>query len=278
MNNEIDLICHCIEHMAKKEFAKNILAQLGVSHSKSDTLKEMANKVRLEYEHNENICIEEIRKLYRDIWLKQNTEDMTKYHISNLQSNKLKGHSWHKTSPSMLHRGMQDKVREYSAKKMDLDELINIGADIMRQEYFIVATHDILESSIIRKIDNVIPPIGGIKSITDFVIKGYPMDLKVSHYTDEFISKAGKMTVKDKMFFAKTLYEGADSERQRKQADKAQHNWGLNRLYVLVKDTEEWFSKPMSIVTRVLNQLRNADILTVEIAEESTTSVIVVEA
>ena len=277
MENELDLICHCIEHMAKKESAQDILTQLGVSYKKSDTLKALATKVRREYGSNKEICINKICKLYRDNWLQQNTEDMTNLHISNLQSNKLKGHNWHKTSPSMLHRGMQDRVRECSAGEINLDKLIEIGADIMRQEYYIVATHDIIESSIIRKIDTVIPPIGGTKSITDFVIGGYPMDLKVSHYTGEFISKAGNMTKEDKMLFAKTLYDGADSERQRKQAEKALHNWGLNRLYVLVKDTEEWFSNPMSIVKRVLNQLRDPDILSVKI-EEGYTSVIVVEA
>ena len=134
------------------------------------------------------------------------------------------------------------------------------------------------------EIDTTIPPIGGNKSITDFIISDCPMDLKVTHYPDDFpANKIGKMDTTDKIDFAKKLYEGADSERSRKQAAKAKNNWGLNRLYVLVSDTEKWFSEPEKIVRKVISQLRNPQILQVDLPNsqkehKDTASVIVIEA
>lgn len=267
---ERDLISHCIEHMSSREYAKQILNDLNITIKSSDSLKKMSERLVDAYNADPAINIEWMRNRYRKDW---KSECPIEYHINNLKSGKLLGHDWHRASPSMLHRCMQDRVRECCSEGNNIDALLNIGTDIMKQEYFIVATHDIIESSIISRIDNVIPPNGGKKSITDFIISDYPMDLKVTSCPKE----QKLVTDDDKICFAEKLYNEADSERTRAQAQKAKNNWGLNRLYVVVKNQDRWFKEPEVIIDSVIKQLKKPNVLSIKV-DSKDISVIVIEA
>ena len=140
---------------------------------------------------------------------------------------------------------------------MTIEELINIGADIMKHEYFMVAQHDILESSIINHFNDSIPPISS-KSITDFVFKGIPVDLKVSGFPDTWAKRARQnkcLTDDEKRRLIVEMYSGADTERMRKQADGSVNNWGLDRMYILIREQDKWFTDPQSIIDHALSEL-----------------------
>ena len=154
--------------------------------------------------------------------------------------------------PSMLHLSLQNKVREHIEGKMSLTDLIMIGADIMKHEYFMVCAHDLCETAIIENNPNVIPPIGS-KSISDFVFDGIPYDLKITNYfgeqTKEFVNK-NKQTV------AEQLLSGADVQRIREQAKKTINNWGLNRFYFLVEDQDRWIKDPEGVLAELINEVK----------------------
>ena len=245
-----ELIKYCLSEMATKEQIIDMLANLGCKPAKKtlkkDVLVDSALKCR-------GLDIDYITKYFRDNWERTDID----IHLDNLKSGKLVGHDWHGAMPSFLHRSLQDRVRECAAGKWTVDELLNIGADIMKQEYFIVAQHDILETSIIEHFKDAIPPISS-KSITDFVFKGTPVDLKVSGYPTGWTErvKTGKqLTSTEKKKLIADMYMEADSERIRKQANESINNWGFNRMYVFIKDQNEWFSDPDGLVKRVLKSL-----------------------
>ena len=137
---------------------------------------------------------------------------------------------------------------------MSLEEYLSIGTDIVRHEYFMVASHDICETSLIQSFPSVIPPIGN-KSVTDFVFENVPYDLKITSHPDAWKPFAGRMTVEDKKRLALELYEGADSERMRKVAEECKHNWGLNRMYYIVNEQDKWLSDPRGTVQFFLDSV-----------------------
>lgn len=245
-----ELINYCLSEMATIEQIVDMLDDLGCKPAKKtlkkDVLVDSALKCR-------GLDIDYITKFFRDNWERTDID----IHLDNLKSGKLAGHDWHGAMPSYLHRSLQDRVRECAAGQLTIDELLNIGADIMKQEYFIVAQHDVLETSIIEHFKDTIPPISS-KSITDFVFKGTPVDLKVTDYKGEWAKRImtnKPLTIDEKKSLIKDNYTGADSERIRKQADGSINNWGFNRMYVFIKDQDEWFSNPDAIVNRVLATL-----------------------
>lgn len=247
-----ELIKYCLSVMATKEQIIDMLADLGCKPAKKTIKKDEAVKLALDCP---GITLEYLTTFYRNKWERTNID----IHINNFKSGKLVGHDWHKAMPSILHRSLQDRVRECSAGMYTLDELLNIGSDIMKQEYFIVAQHDILETSIIEYFEDAIPPIKA-KCITDFVFRGTPVDLKVSDYKGEWANRIKNnrpLTVDEKKRLIADNYQEADSERIRKQADGSINNWGFNRMYVFIKDQDEWFSNPEGIVNRVLAALDN---------------------
>ena len=247
--NDIDIISHCIEFMSNKDVLSALFAAKGLKFGKSLSY----NKLAEVFEESPNaISVSEITTLFRNNWSPCNIAR----HIEHLKSGLLIGHDWHGAMPSILHRSIQDRVRQCSDGSLSLEEYLQIGSDIFKHEYFMVATHDICESSIILSDTSVIPPIGN-KSVTDFIYSGIPYDLKVSSHTSKWVNKAGQMTVEDKKKIAFELYEGADSERMRKMADGCKHNWGLNRMYYLVSDQSKWISFPKETIQYLIEGLND---------------------
>ena len=157
----------------------------------------------------------------------------------------------------MLHLSIQDRVRECCEGAISLEEFLSIGSDIVKHEYFMVASHDICETSIIQEFPSVIPPIGS-KSVTDFIFDEVPYDLKITSHPDEWKALAGRMSVDEKKALAFELYEGADSERMRKMAEGCKHNWGLNRMYYIVNDQNKWLDDPKGVIAYLIDNLYDA--------------------
>ncbi len=247
--NDIDIISHCIEFMSDKNTIEELYARYGLPFRNSLSYAKLAGIFQM---NPDSFDVRDITTLFRSKWTPCNIER----HITHLKSGLLSGHDWHGAMPSILHRSIQDKVRECCDGILSLEEYLRIGSDIFKHEYFMVATHDICESSIIQSKDSVIPPVGK-KSVTDFIYDGIPYDLKVSSHTSKWQPKAGNMTVEEKKQLAFELYEGADSERMRKVADGCRHNWGLNRMYYLVADQERWINSPETTTRYLTENLDN---------------------
>jgi len=194
------------------------------------------------------IKIDSLRRFMRDRWLPCPIDN----HLKNLKSGLLRGQSWHNAMPSFLHRSLQDKVRECATGKFDLKQLISIGGDIMKKEYFIVAAHDVCESKIILEIPEVIPSLAN-KGVADFMLNGIPYDLKVSQPIGMWTFKTAQ---KDKKGFAKSMFVGGDVERIRKQAKTSINGWGQNRLYVITRNDESWLKNPESLLKKIVEKIK----------------------
>lgn len=252
---EKQLIEHCLNAMMSTEQIQEMLKEYGYNAkgNKSGIIDAALNECG-------KLNINSLTKYLRDKWTPTNIQT----HIDNMKSGKLKGHDWHGAMPSSLHLSLQNKVRECVDGLLSIDKLIEIGADIMKHEYFMVAQHDIIETSIISHFKNTIPPIVS-RSITDFVFKDIPVDLKVTGFPDkpEKWQKRAKidkkLTEEEKICLIKDLYERADKDRMRKQAQKTVNNWGLNRMYIIIKNQDEWFKDPESIVGKVIKELEKTE-------------------
>ena len=230
--------------MSDKDLVYRLFEIYAISYKKSDSYRKLSDAYMM---NGINIPICKFTDFYRQYW----TPSPVDLHIKNLESGLLKGHSWHQAMPSMLHLSMQNKVRDCIDGKLSLNTLISVGADIMKHEYFMVATHDICETAIIQNITNTIPPIGS-KSISDFVLNGIPYDLKVSTYPDGW-NKSTSLNTSDYIkLLSSTLYAGADKERMRKQAEKASSPWAFNRFYVMVENQERWLDEPREMVNEIV--------------------------
>ena len=261
MNQDKDLIEYCIRHMSSKELIHELYAKNGIRYAKSDTYAKLAK--RIDDENSPEMDLEKIVHYFRANW----SPSPMGLHLKNLKSGALGGHDWHGSMPSMLHMSMQDRVRDCINGKINLDELINIGSDIMKHEYFIVATHDLLETSIIEAFDDVIPSIGK-KSISDFVFKGIPYDLKNTNYFNDWTRESVNAHEKE---VAQDLIRGADIARIRKQAVGSINGWGLNRFYVMVEDQNSWLREPETILKTVLDAIKElGDPFDVEVGENIT--------
>ncbi len=150
-----------------------------------------------------------------------------------LKSGKLKGHSWEKARPSNLHLSIQSLVRDCFAGRIDIDEYLEKGNNIIKHEFFITAIHDLVEQTIIDSFEDVIPAITS-KSTIDFVYGGTPYDLKVTSPLKGWTYEEAK---KDPNRFAKSLYEGQDAERIRASAKEADE---FNRLFLIYKNDSIW--------------------------------------
>ena len=248
---EHDLISHCIQFMSNKDDIRQLLISKGFRCPKSLTFKGLSERYLSD---PGKISIQEITSLFRAKWTPCDVE----MHMESLASLKLQGHSWHKARPSSLHLSFQDYVRMCCEGKISLDEYLGIGYDIVKHEYFMVAVHDLCETAIIQTNEGVIPPIRN-KSMTDFVFRGIPYDLKITSHPESWKNKAGSLTKEEKMQLAYELYKGADAKRMRKNADECKHNWGLNRMYYIVSDQCKWEQNTTDTIQYLLNQLDNTD-------------------
>ena len=246
MNQDKELIEYCIRHMSSKELIHELYSNNGIRHAKSDTYAKLAK--RIDDENSPEMDLEKLVHYFRANW----SPSPLDLHLKNLKSGALRGHDWHGAMPSMLHLSMQNRVRDCINGKINLGELINIGSDIMKHEYFIVATHDLLETSIIEAFEDVIPPIGK-KSISDFVYKGLPYDLKNTNYFNDWTKDSVNRSKKE---VAEDLIKGADIARIRKQAEGSINGWGLNRFYVMIEDQDRWNEEPEKILEMVLDEIK----------------------
>ena len=251
-----DLIAHCIQFMADKEDIKTLFENTPMRYRANDSYKKRAEEF---LKFPELLSIDRVRETLREKWKKNEDRKGTiDFHIANLKSEKLAGHDWYKAMPSTLHRKFQDLVRECTS----LDEYLAQGNNIVKHEYFMTATHDICEYRIIEEFeDDVIPPTQD-KSVSDFVFKGIPYDLKVTTIKsnpEKWKQKAGRMTLDEKKQLALELYGKADSERMRKDAEQCSHNWGLNRMYYVVRDQDKWLKEPEDTIQYLLKGLKNED-------------------
>jgi hypothetical protein len=245
-SNDYDLVCYCLRHMTSKEHIHILYEQAGINYKQSDSYEKLVKRLGDAKSNTINLSI--IKNYHRNIW-----EPAPKgLHLTNLKTGLLKGHNWHGAMPSMLHLSLQNKVREHIQGNLSINELINIGADIMKHEYFMVCVHDLCETAIIENNPSAIPPIGS-KSISDFVFNGIPYDLKITNYfggqTKAFVN-INKQTV------AEQLLSGADVQRIREQAKKTINNWGLNRFYFLVEDQDRWIKDPEEVLSELINEVK----------------------
>lgn len=246
---EKELINYCIKHMSSKSLIYNLYDKYQINYRMSDSYDKLAS--RLESSSIDSLNLDILKDYFRTNW----KPTPLQLHLDNLKSGLLKGHNWHGAMPSMLHLSLQNKVREHIDGLLDLSELINIGADIMKHEYFMVAVHDLCETTIITSFDDIIPPIGN-KSISDFVFKNIPYDLKITNYISDHSKEYVNNNKKD---VAMQLLAGADIARLRKQAKKTIFNWGLNRFFILVKDQNRWNTDPEGILKEIVKEINNLD-------------------
>lgn len=252
MNTGInELLSHCVEFMCPKDIIIPFLREHGIQASTNCTYKELGESMM---SVEQTGILSELTQYFRRNWIPADTER----HIAHLTSGMLQGHDWHRAAPSMLHRSLQNYVRKCCEGSISLEKYLGIGTDIVRHEYFMVATHDICETAIIRSNETAIPSIRK-GSITDFVFNGIPYDLKVTRHPEEWLSCAGSMDIGQKMEVAFRLYSRADSARIRKEAESCRNNWGLNRMYFLVSEQDRWLSEPERIISYLLEELRNPD-------------------
>lgn len=241
-----ELIKYCIQYMSTIGYTRYLFDIYKIEYRKSDSLRRLAE--RYYQSENTTLTLKYIRDFFRSNW-KPSPQNL---HISNLKSNQLVGHSWHGAMPSMLHLSMQNKVRDHIDGKLSLNDLIIVGSDIMKHEYFMVCVHDLCETMIIQEFPNTIPPIGK-KSISDFIFNDIPYDLKITNY---FPGHTRQTVNANKIDIVQHLLAGADILRIREQAKKTLNNWGLNRFYVLVEDQDRWIKEPETLLEELKNEVK----------------------
>lgn len=231
----------CLMHLVSTEQLVAFLKTLGFTQKLVGTKKDIIKKLKVN--RSPVITLDTFRAFCYDNWERPDV----KMHIKNLKSGILNGHSWHGAMPSMLHLSLQGKVRNVCSGDIKLSDLIKIGGDITKHEYFMVAVADICEDLIIREFDATPSIIS--KGVSDFVFNGYPFDLK-----NTTLPNAVKLQYATKHLgqFAKFLFNNADTERIRKNAKGSINNWANNRFYVVAKNEIVWTKDP----DETLNRLR----------------------
>ena len=242
--NDLDLIKFCIRHMCSKEHIYKLYSEKGIKFKTADSyekLSEHINKSNIEL-----FSVKKFTELSRSMWKHSDLD----FHIDNLKSGKLSGHDWHGAMPSMLHLSLQDRVRDCIQGKINIDQLITIGSDIMKHEYFMVAAHDLAEAKIINHFKDAIPPTSN-KSISDFVFNGIPYDLK---NTNPIMGFSKEQINNNKEEVIQLLLKGADISRIREQAKRTLNNWGLNRFYFIVHDQNRWLIEPEKLLEELVSE------------------------
>jgi hypothetical protein len=170
-------------------------------------------------------------------------------HLENLTSGMLEGFSWHNLAPSHLHMGLQGHVRRVAAGELSLPQFLELGSDVIKKEYVMVAVADLTELTLVHRCGGT-PPLRD-KSLSDVVLGGYPFDVKNTSVPNGW---SATQIRNDPASFATAMFEGADSERVRKQAQKAFNDWAVNRLFVVTEHEERWLSEPESLMDELASQ------------------------
>ena len=242
-----DLIAHCIEFMSDKDVIVSLLREHGFSVDNSLSYEKLAQA----YETMPDaLTVDDICATFRNHWAPSDIEG----HVAVLQSGLLDRHDWHGAFPSNLHLSLQNRVREYFSETITWEKYMEIGTDILRHECFMLAIHDICETSIIQSFPSVIPPIRS-KSLSDFVFDGVPYDLKLTTHKDPWKPFAGHMSLEQKKELAIALNKGADSKRIRPAAAKCRNNWGMSRMFYVVNDQDKWLKDPLGTAQFLLDNL-----------------------
>lgn len=242
-----DLLEYIFRFMISKELRQKFLDDRAIEINLKNTSYEKGARL-LRKDRTINITVKEVTKFARDNMYQFKSE----LYIRDLKSGLLRDHNWHGAMPSFLHLAFQSKVRAYCAGNTTLKRYIEIGTDIVKQEAFIVVTHDLCENQVISSFDKAIPSLAK-KGVSDFIFDNIPYDLKLSGIPEKWTLANARNNIKK---FAMSLYEGADTERLRKQAEKSINDWGLNRFYVIVVDTDKWLRKPKAILDDVVKECK----------------------
>ncbi len=243
MISQKDIIRFVFQEMSSKEIAKKYLCQFDIAIQESFSYKKIAD---IAIRKKSKIKLDELFSFFKKSYQPHPVE----YHLKNLRSGMLRGHSWHKTAPSRLHLSLQTKVREHIADERALPSLIQIGSDIMKHEYFMVATHDLIESMLVDKFDFVIPSHRK-KGVSDFIFNKIPFDLKNTSYPTGLKNK--NATNKE---LADNLISKADTDRIRKQAKRSYKGMGLNRFFVVMENQEDWLNNPDQSLKKLEKRIR----------------------
>lgn len=243
------IIAYYIENMASKEFIKELFSKYGIRYRESHCYSYREYKSVYE-DSRVAIPYDEFVQFCRSKWQASPIENYKKV----LSSEKLRGHFWHNAMPSMLHYSLQNKVRESISNATPIDDLIEIGRDIMKQEYFMVATHDICESLIIKENGGVLPPTRS-KSISDFVFGDIPYDLKVSKYPEDWRNAIPCESDDQKVELVQNLVKRADRLRIRKQAQGSYNGWGANRFYIIVANQDRWINDTDALLSEIMGKV-----------------------
>ena len=238
-----ELLQYFLSTMLSKDLLLELVKGRGGAIRDSTYLK-MA--LHLKNERSLMLDVNECRDFARRRWQGVDEDRV----IADLKSGLLAGHNWHGAMPSMLHRSFQEKVREYCAGDMTLQQYLEVGCNIAKQEAFIVLIHDLCESRIIRAIQHVIPTLRN-RSVSDFIFEGIPYDLKV---TSMSMNWTFDTAVADPKGYAESLYQGADTERLRKQAMDSTNNWGINRFYLSTRSSDLWLEDPKALLDELIKK------------------------
>lgn len=246
-----ELIKFVLSNLFSKEQINSFTSILGIYLPSRITNRRKEYYIDYLLHMPDEITLDQITRFARKQWQKPPMER----HLANLRSGILKGHSWHGAMPSTLHLSLQTLIREYlksSDEKYNLNYLIEIGGNIMKHEYFIVAVADICENLFIEKFEDTIPSITS-RGISDFIFNGIPYDLKNSGVSSDWTFKRACENPKA---FIRSLIKGADVQRIRKQAKGTYKNWGNNRLYVITEYDNIWIDKPERALHYLYEELK----------------------
>lgn len=234
-----DLFDYYLTNMIQFEKARSFFKQaFGLKLPKTLSYSKLINRIP-------SVSARDFEKL-KVFVLEQYQRENCSYHLKNLKSGILKGHSWHNASPSRMHLSMQEIVRKQIEVEGDLDWLLEVGQDIMKQEYFMVATHDLIQDTIISSHKNVLPSLRE-KSISDFILDDLPYDLKHTGIPEDW----RKPVEGNELELAMSLFKKADPQRLSKNARNSLHQWGLNRFYVVVQHQEDWLTNPEFVLDQI---------------------------
>lgn len=235
---ELNLIRYIVKFLIPKDLIHTFFESVGISYKKSYNYE----KLSLCLNDLNRPTLNQLNYFIRSYWVEQPVD----FHYSVLTSGAIEGHSWHYARPSSLHLSFQDKVRAFIESRSDIESLFTISKDVMKQEYYMVAIHDLTEAAIINSNANAIPSIRK-RSVSDFVLNGIPFDLKVTNFLVDFDTHSPS-----EICF--NLFDGADSLRQREQYIEDDT---LNRLYVVVKNQAEWLTNPKLVVDKIIESVNS---------------------
>jgi hypothetical protein len=254
LTSEETLVAYVICEMLTAEHTTELAKKLGVEvppGKRREVATHLATKISFKSVHEFSV----------ENWERPDTA----LHLRNLKSGLLTGNSWHGLAPSRLHLGLQGYVRRVARSEMSLGAYLEVGLDIARKEYLMVAIADLTEATLVEQC-GATPPLKA-RSVSDAVMAGVPFDLKngavPSGWTAEKIRSHPAR-------FAKAMFEQADKARERVQARTAFNEWADNRLYVVVEHDGRWLTEPEAVLVELAAACNErTDLLSVKVSSRT---------